>query len=450
MNKKILITIGILAFCIILTVGLMKLWEKPEFGTCKTDEDCRNVRCVGAYCDNGICKCPPGGTGDLSRVKVASVYQKLMNKMQIDIGRTTDDTINILKETKTDFIFRAWWRWSPCPETCDQLPQHLRGKCESNGYSYAHLQNAISEIKAEIPNIIITGAVPAQKIDKNLWNPVTGEVIRYPKTWDMAFDPSEWGFTTISKTELQCKFAERYGYMGENTDCNTYDPAKATAYFPDITNPEYRELLKAFIEKQIQTGCDGIWIDLLYTNIRTAYILAGEDEKHPAVIESVVAVENIVNWFHIKYPDKYIGSWAGKELPFVAPKLDFVTLASFNREEILNMQIDEDLWDMKISRAQSKFPNAPMITFIDSGESKAPMYYFSQELSSEQQSQFLRIADDFLQKKGVIFAYPVHGLYMSRGADTLAYSEHAFYDSLAPEFQTYETIKELAQSKSKE
>jgi|GEM_PF-5106069 len=64
MNKKILI-IGILALCIILTVVLVKLGEKPEFGTCKTDEDCKNVRCVGAYCENGICVCPPGRFANL-------------------------------------------------------------------------------------------------------------------------------------------------------------------------------------------------------------------------------------------------------------------------------------------------------------------------------------------------------------------------------------------------
>jgi hypothetical protein len=28
---------------------------------CKTDEDCRGVKCPGVYCDNGKCVCPPGG-----------------------------------------------------------------------------------------------------------------------------------------------------------------------------------------------------------------------------------------------------------------------------------------------------------------------------------------------------------------------------------------------------
>lgn len=78
------------------------------------------------------------------------------------------------------------------------------------------------------------------------------------------------------------------------------------------------------------------------------------------------------------------------------------------------------------------------------------MYYFSQNLSPEQQDEFLRVADEFFTKKNVIFAYPVHGGFMGKDATTLAYDKCLFYDSLAPEFGTYETIKELAQKKKGE
>jgi len=38
------------------------------------------------------------------------------------MGRTVEDEIGIFKEVNADFIFRAFWRWSPCPEKCMDLP----------------------------------------------------------------------------------------------------------------------------------------------------------------------------------------------------------------------------------------------------------------------------------------------------------------------------------------
>ncbi len=49
------------------------------------------------------------------------------------------------------------------------------------------------------------------------------------------------------------------------------------------------------------------------------------------------------------------------------------------------------------------------------------------------------------------FVYPIHGGDMgpTREVKRLSYGKFNWYDSIAPEFQTYETIKELAQNKSK-
>lgn len=385
----------------------------------------------------------------LSQVEVAIWYQKLVDGMQIETGRDVERVIEILKETKTDLIFRAWWRWSPCPENCEQVPESLKEKCKNNGYTYSHLGDAISKIKAKLPEIIIIGAVPAQKIDRRLWDPITGERIDYPETWDIALDPSKWGVTKISKIELQCGAAEMLGYMGDNTNCDTYDPEKATGYVPDITNPKYQELLKAFIAKQIEEGCDGIWIDGLWWNVQIMYYIT-EDENHPAVKQTLNASRSIIDWFHKKYPNKVIGTWSAPRTPFVSASLDFASLPSFTQQEILDLKINESLWNEKIQDARSKFGNIPLITFIDTGWGKSPMYYFSQNLSPEQQDEFLRVADEFFTKKNVIFAYPVHGGFMGKDATTLAYDKCLFYDSLAPEFGTYETIKELAQKKKGE
>ncbi len=77
--------------------------------------------------------------------------------------------------------------------------------------------------------------------------------------------------------------------------------------------------------------------------------------------------------------------------------------------------------------------------------------FFSQELSREEAREFLRKADEFFSEKGIIFIFPVHGGDMGRlGVEVkkLSYGRFNWYDSIAPEFQTFETIKELALKKT--
>ncbi len=49
--------------------------------------------------------------------------------------------------------------------------------------------------------------------------------------------------------------------------------------------------------------------------------------------------------------------------------------------------------------------------------------------------------------RGVIFIYPIHGGFMGKGATKLSYGKYKTYNSIY--FETYETIKKLAQDKSK-
>jgi len=62
--------------------------------------------------------------------------------------------------------------------------------------------------------------------------------------------------------------------------------------------------------------------------------------------------------------------------------------------------------------------------------------------------------DNFFQQKGIIIIYPIHGGSMGglggKGVKKLSYGKYDWYDSLVTEFETHETIKELAQNKSKE
>ena len=103
--------------------------------------------------------------------------------------------------------------------------------------------------------------------------------------------------------------------------------------------------------------------------------------------------------------------------------------------------------DKKKADIDKTYKNIPVFAFIDWADNGAPLAVFSQELSSEEQSNLLIKANDFYSSKGINFIYPVHGGNMGGNAKTLAYGQYGWYDSLAPEFDTYETIKELAQNK---
>ncbi len=92
----------------------------------------------------------------------------------------------------------------------------------------------------------------------------------------------------------------------------------------------------------------------------------------------------------------------------------------------------------------------PVFARIDyGGTGRSALNVFSQELTPAQAKEFLKIADKFYSDLGVNFIYPIHGGDMGPAGQIkrLSYGKYDWYDSLAPEFQTYETIKELAQKK---
>ncbi len=390
------------------------------------------------------------GKTDLSHVKIAVVYERVTDG--IAMNRSVEDVISILKEMKADFIFRGWWRWTPCPNRCEDLPSlSARVRCELSGYSYEHLEKAISIIKEEIPDIIFCGAVPAQIIPMRVvWNPKTGEIIEYPKTWELALDPGKWGLN-ISKEEFQCMFGKTHLWVPEELDCSLYNPEEVPAYFPDITNPEFQEVILSWAERQIDAGADAIWIDMLFKQAAMFYRLT-KDFYHPAVRESYEAACMLVDRIH-EYGEKkgkyiLVGSWASAVyFPYQPPDLDFVTLSP-SSSEVREMSFDEGRWDDIIGRIREKLGEIPIIAFIDwASTTKTPLGQFSQFLTKEEQNEFLRIADEFFSEKGIIFAYPLHGGWMGNDAEILSFGNRKVYDSLAPEFQTYQTIKELAQRK---
>ncbi len=367
----------------------------------------------------------------LSQVKNAIVYERLNDNRP---KRTIAEQIQILKDTKADMIFRASWRWNPMPNSCLDVPPDQKVICEDSGYSFESIKNTINEIRKEIPNIIIIGAVPAQKINKNEVDEITGKTFDQTQTWAMALDPAKWGIKSPTKDEFQGKIS------GSISD----------GYFPDITNSNYQELLLSWAKRQIDAGMDGVWIDLLFTQAGQLGKMVN-DINHPAVKESYEAASKIVDEIH-KYGNSkgkniYVGTWQVIHYPYTAPKLDFITITPTS-QEILNKYFNATQHDAKITEIRNTYPNIPIFSFIDWSNDGAPLSVFSQKLSKNEQASLLKTADEFYSSRGVNFIYPVHGGNTGASSTVKAYGQYNWYDSMAPEFQTYETIKELANKKA--
>lgn len=390
----------------------------------------------------------PTPTTSLSQVKVAIVYERLNDDRP---KRTIDEQIQILKGTNSDMIFRASWRWNPQPNSCsaddiakvtlkssaDVTPQ-LEQTCTDSGYSFEDMKNTNSAIKKEMPNLIIIGALPAQKINNKEVDEITGKTFDDAQTSQMALDPAKWGIS-ITKDQIQSNLQKKYVSSG---------------WYPDITNPQYQELFLSWAKKQIDSGMDGIWIDLLFTQADTLKGIT-KDVNHPAVKESYEAASNIIDEIH-KYGESkgkhiYVGTWTYNgfsEYPYPPPNLDFVTDTP-SQKEIYYQKFDDQAWNNKKANIEKKLGNIPIFIFIDWADDSGQLSVFSQKLSKEQQNDLLKMADNFFNSKGMKFIYPVHGGSTGSHATVSAYGKYKWYDSLAPEFQTYDTIKQLAQDKSK-
>jgi len=353
---------------------------------------------------------------DLSQVRVAALYEAVIDQM-----RDTDEVAHLLAELHTGYLHRSFFRW--------------RGLAliERRHDVYGMLGEAIATIKAENPELLIGGAIAAQEINAVEYNPLTGRVIPREETWEMALDPQEYGFD-LSREELH----ERYWELSGSEDY----------IFPDLLNPNFQQLFLDHVKLQIDAGVDAVWIDGLFWQAGIFARLAGSPE-HPAIEQTFAGIRRIVDEIH-RYAASQgkhvsVGSWAQTAYPYLPPQLDFVTISP-TAGEVRARHLDEARWQERLAQVEETYGPVPVIAFIDwAFTADTPLGVFSQELTKEQAREALRNFDNFFREHGVLFAYPVHGGYMGRDATRLAFGWSYKYDSLAPEFESYATIKELAQ-----
>lgn len=411
-----------------------------------------------------------GPQGDLSKVKVAMLYEKVTDR-ELVYGRNLEETVKVIKGVNPDMIFRGFWIWNnPIPESVNNIPPEIANYVAERvnikpsqvpdlirelGYSYEELAKSISAIKKEMPGVIFVGAVPAQTVGRVEYNPTTGKVYGVEDTWKMALDPQKWNINYKYNGKLMTKEEIQFMRATNNQQKfdGNYDYRKAHGYFPDITNPDFQELFLGWSKKQIDEGADAIWIDMLYSQGSMLYSMT-KDIDHPAVKESFDAASKMVDEIH-KYGESkgkyiYVSTWSEpiSNYPGRIPNLDFVTDTPIS-QEIQAGKFDEERWDRLSSNTKKKFGNIPHFAFIDwGGKPNAPIDVFSQNLNKKQQGEFLRKADAFFQSKGMNFIYPVRGADFWGNPKVRAFGKLTKYDALAPEFDTYDTIKELAQKKA--
>ncbi len=388
----------------------------------------------------------------LSQIKIASHYERITDGSEIP--RSIDEVANIFKETKTELVFRSFWRWNPVPESPSDkipgIPDSLIKEAADAGYTYKQYSDAAGTIKEKMPDILLVGAISAQRVNKLEINPISRDILEQDKTWDMAFDPGKWNLS-VSKEETQCKMTKSWNWIGSGIECPSgYNPENAAAYFPDITDEKYEELLLSLAKKQIDSGADAIWIDMLF--YQANFIAKNTNNpNHPAVKAAFEAsskiVDEIHNYGYSKGKYIYVGTWSTFiDLPYAPPDVDFVTVTPTS-EEVNAEKINEAGWISTREKINATMGNIPIFVFIDHGNDGLPLAVFSQKLTSKEQNEFLKYADKFFTENGMVFVYPIHGGFMGQSAKILAFGKLKNYDALAPEFNTYGTIKELANKK---
>lgn len=462
MNRKKII---LAAVVLILAAAIMFDKNAPE------PKDIPDVPYVG------------GPDGDLSEVKVAVIYEKVTDRKPN--GRSLDQTVKMLKGTQADFIWLGFWTWTiPAPESPDNMPSELTDRIaewantatknvpelvRQTGYSYEELGKSIPAIKKEMPGVIFTGGIPAEALGRVDVDPVTNKVIDADTAWSMAFDPKKWNISYECPEDvckdypsLKGKPLDKEGFQEYFALTNhllkpgeKYDRKKIDGYFPDLTVPAFQELLVNRAKKQIDLGADGVFIDLLYVQAESLKTMTN-DINHTAVRDSYDAAGKVIDAIHRYGESKekrvYVGTWAEPVVryPWPAPKLDFVTFTPLP-EEIYYDKFNEERWDEINLKIENKFGNIARFAVLDFGWAKnSPTDVFSQMLDKEKQREWLKKADSFISSKGMIFVYPVHGGDFSPGAKRLSFGKNALYDSLAPEFDSYDTILELADKKNRD
>jgi hypothetical protein len=398
----------------------------------------------------------------LAQCKVAVNYESITDGATI--GRPLEQTITLLKETGAGFVFRAFMQGPPVLESPQDFPPELtawmrlegldenrfRRRIVEQGYSYQSFAEAATATKRALPGVLICGGIPTQWINTVERNPLTGKTLTTDKTWALALDPSRWGVRKDgqlwNKEEFQKFLGLTHGWVKSGAE---YDHRKAPSFYPDLTQQGFQELVTAWAGRQIDAGAEAVWIDLLYTQAAMMGRFTGE-ANHAAVRDACDAAGKVVRRIHeyAAAKGKYVlvGTWAMPVIqsPFDMPELDFVTLTP-SQEEVAAKKVDERRWLQIVAQTHKRLGEIPILVFLDCFGDHGVLAKFSQSLDKQEQRQLLEYLDGYCRAQKLLLAYPLHGGGIGGNAKIKSFGKSDRYDSLAPEFDTYSTIRALSQ-----
>ncbi len=359
----------------------------------------------------------------VERIRKAIVFEKIVDKVLFYAGVDSAEVIKDLGLTHpNDFILRGFWRW----------------RAGSPPRRYEALRKQVERIRA-FSKAIISGGIHLMQLWRDEWDDYLFRWVRYPKTWEMALDPGKWGFG-ISKEFYNCRYLKRQGMF--RPPCSSFDPVTAVAYAPDLSNPDYQQLLFHMGLRQVVSGCNAIWIDAWLWTVSDMARLA-KDPRHPAVRDLVNGFNRVSEM--LRKAGALVSSWYSR-VPF-KQRLDIVTIWAATPDEIRKGKISRERVEREIQGVREAVGEVPVVAIIDWGGWNPPMYTFSQELTPEEQREFLEYAYDFFKAyPEVTFALPVMGGTMGKigaGPRVKSFGRFDVYCSFAPEFRTYDTIKKL-------
>lgn len=366
--------------------------------------------------------------------------------------RSLKDVVRIINDLHADFIMHGVYRHRPRPNTCEQLPRDERERCKQTGASYRLMREAVDFVKRRTKAKVGGGSNFQYFWAENL--AMEGEYHSWlgrDETWELALDPREHGIP-ISKERLHRLFARRLGL-------EVKDPKKELDfYIPDPTKEEVQEIYRNILNAQLDCHIDAFHWDMIFIPV-TVLLRLGVSVDHRGLKEIYHGCLDLIDW--TKRRVRWYIQWGFHKLEqqfklfskLSAPSID-VAMTTISVEEIRRRRIDRERWREVREIIRRIYGDVEHFARIDYGFGTTPLYVFAEELSPSEQRRFLIEADEVLRKMGILLILPVHGgnpcdqRQIRQGkCPRRAYGKYNWYDSLAPEFNTFDAIKAIARGR---
>jgi len=392
-----------------------------------------------------------------NEIKTAILYRNLADGRPE--WRTVEDAVNIIADLKPDFIWMIYEKGIVCPaenedtaydqayealitaefpeekarEIASDYAQGVKERC----YHFDCWKYQTTLLKQKL-DVTVSSAIFTQGIPYWGWHFETLEPYTQEEIRSMALNLADYGLKDWDFERTQ-KFFQKY--TGFNV------------YYPDYCNEDYQEWLLSCIKRMKDCGADAVWLDMFFSQATLTYRDIIRDFNHPAVKKPFEACCDLIDRIKRKY-GLMVGSWSGSyvllylgadKYNYPTPNFDFIT-ENPDAREVLSMNFDDDKWGKIFTAIRRYNPNVTILITPDWGPwDNTMLAVFSQELTQEQQCQYLRIWNNFARKHEAVPCFPVHGGDLGPNAKKLAWGKYPIYDALAPEFNTYNCIKKLIQ-----